>query len=212
MGIHITIFKSGVLWVDGWCGLSFVLCRYAYKGHASQGLKWREQHTLSWCVMSEQWQYICSGSEDSPQSWLEARDLFSVNMRAGDVQREPRSESYQHVSRGPRGVIQCHKYPSVMKGQVLPSQAGSSVIQFDSSKEILYFSTWENYTFGGNYSCFILFSGHFFFNKQEIFLFKFLINSILSSQRSYFKLVDITYWSGFLKNMAGWWGSYQMSI
>lgn len=148
MGIHIIILKSGVLsWWMVWselCALPVCIQRSCQPGSEMKGAA----HSTVWRVMSEQWHYICCRSEDSPQSWLEARDLFSVNMRAGGVQRKLRSENYQHVSRGPKRVIQCHKCPSVMKGQVLPSQVGSSVIQFGSSKEILCFSTWENYTFG----------------------------------------------------------------
>lgn len=45
--------------------------------------------TVQW-AMSEHWHYVDSKSEENPQSRLEATDLFSVDMRAGDIQIEPK--------------------------------------------------------------------------------------------------------------------------
>lgn len=45
--------------------------------------------TVQW-AMSEHWHYVDSKSEENPQSRLEATDLISVDMRAGDIQIEPK--------------------------------------------------------------------------------------------------------------------------
>ena len=87
-------------------------------------------HSIAGWVMSEQWHYICSGSEDSLQGWLKP-EIFSQWTWELEMYSESRSEIHQQISGGPRGVIQCLKDPSVTKGQALPSQTGSSVIQFD---------------------------------------------------------------------------------
>lgn len=164
-GINTIILKSGVqswqmVW-SGFCALPVWVQRSCWPG-SEKGAT----HSSVWWVMSEQWCCICRRSGESPQSWLEARDLFSVNLRAGDVPSESRSEIYQKVSRDPRGNPLSWVSLGVKRTGVVFSggKRCHSIWLVQRHSVVFYLGKIHC---GDTCSCFILFSGHFLLTYEQ---------------------------------------------
>lgn len=106
-------------------------------------------YSTAWWVMSEQWHYTESRSvrvhndDEEPDicsQWTWELKMFSVAQG---------SKIYQQIDRGPRGEIQCHRYPLEMKRRVLLLRREAVSCIFSWVKETVFFyleinMLWEN--------------------------------------------------------------------
>lgn len=72
------------------------------------------------------------------------------------------SKIYQQVDRGPRGVIQCQRYPLEMKEQVLLLRREAVSFNLAASKKFCVFLFGNKYAFFGNLFIFFCFLDTFF--------------------------------------------------
>lgn len=155
--------------------------------------------TVQW-AMSEHWHYVDSKSEENPQSRLEATDLFSVDMRAGDIQIEPK------VSNLSAGWHRSERSNPVSQLSIVDERTGVALSGRMQCQSIWLVQKNSIFPFANKYDLwgmcsffFFLFSGHFLLKYEQFFL---------------SNLYSILFWDyiSFLKNMAGWWGLYQIYI
>lgn len=72
------------------------------------------------------------------------------------------SKIYQQVDRGPRGVIQCQRYPLEMKEQVLLLRREAVSFNLAASKKFCVFLFGNKYAFFGNLLIFFCFLDTFY--------------------------------------------------